>query len=127
MGTDLFASKRFITVVGGASKLFAAFNQRYLPGSVVSYADRRYSDGGLYKVLGFEFSHNAAPNYWYFKNRDSGSIYSRIAFQKHKLAGKLPNFDPTLSEWENMKRNGYDRVFDCGNSVWNWVTPKFNR
>jgi hypothetical protein len=23
-----------------------------------------------------------------------------------------------LSEWEIMKNNGYDRIWDCGNKVW---------
>ena len=26
-------------------------------------------------------------------------------------------FDESLSEWENMKLNGYDRIWDCGNYV----------
>jgi hypothetical protein len=28
----------------------------------------------------------------------------------------LKVYDPNLSEWENMKNNGYDRIWDCGNS-----------
>ena len=29
-------------------------------------------------------------------------------------------FDPELTEWENMKINGYDRIWDCGTDVWAW-------
>ena len=29
----------------------------------------------------------------------------------------LENFDPGKSEVENMKANGYRRIFDCGNMV----------
>ena len=29
----------------------------------------------------------------------------------------LENFDPGKSEVENMKANGYHRIFDCGNMV----------
>ena len=43
--------------------------------------------------------------------------YHRMGFQKHKLKNKLENFDPELSEWENMQVNGYDRIWDCGNMV----------
>lgn len=35
---------------------------------------------------------------------------NRIQFQKHKLS----NFDETLTEWQNMQLNGYDRIWDCG-------------
>ena len=39
-------------------------------------------------------------------------------FQKHLLKSKLPTFDETLSEWENMKNNGFDRIWDCGTTKW---------
>jgi len=42
-------------------------------------------------------------------------------FQKHKLEKMLDTFNPNLTEFENMKMNGYDRIWDCGNVkfVWN--------
>jgi len=43
-------------------------------------------------------------------------------FQKHKLKTILPTFDPTLTEWENMKNNGYDRIWDCGNGKWKYIS-----
>ena len=44
-------------------------------------------------------------------------LLSRLNFQKHKLEKKLEFFDPEKSEYENMKANGYFRIFDCGNMV----------
>ena len=35
-------------------------------------------------------------------------------YQKHMLQEKLEKFDPELTEWENMVKNGYDRIWDCG-------------
>jgi hypothetical protein len=29
-------------------------------------------------------------------------------------------FNPNLTEWENMKNNGYDRIWDCGNFKYEW-------
>jgi len=29
----------------------------------------------------------------------------------------LETFNPDLTEWENMKVNGFDRIWDCGNLV----------
>lgn len=106
------------TVVGGASKLFKAFMRDVNPSSIVSYADARISDGGLYDTLGFSFSHWSQPNYFYTK--DFITLESRIKYQKHKLKYVLDTFDSCLSESENMKANGYHRVYDAGNLVYKW-------
>jgi hypothetical protein len=42
-------------------------------------------------------------------------VYNRMSFQKHMLKNKLEIFDKSLSEYENMLNNGYNRVWDCGN------------
>ena len=39
---------------------------------------------------------------------------------KHKLKDKLTNFDPNLTEFENMENNGYFRIYDCGNKVYTY-------
>ena len=110
-----FATAIGITVVGGASRLLKAFEREYIPESLITYADLRYSQGNLYKQLGFNFSHTSKPNYFYVK---SGIVVSRYQSQKHKLPKLLgDNFDPALSEVENMNINGWYRVFDCGNLV----------
>lgn len=115
-----FSNELDYSVIGGASKLFKYFIKNHL-GSVISYADSRWSDGNLYNMLGFKFIRHSKPNYYYLKiNKvnDTRQLYSRLQFQKHKLKNKLEFFDPELTEWENMKNNGYDRIWDCGNSVW---------
>jgi hypothetical protein len=111
-----FCNKKYITVVGGASKLLKYFERQYKPKSIISYADKRYSNGNLYNKLGFTFSHNSNPNYWYFKN-GTFNLYSRIIFQKHKLKNLLELFDKNKSETQNMIDNNYLIIFDCGNMV----------
>jgi uncharacterized Zn finger protein (UPF0148 family) len=113
-----FVSKQNINVVGGASKLLKHFRNNF-KGGIVSYSDRRYSNGDMYKVLGFQFSHNSSPNYFYFRN--PAFLESRQKYMKHKLPNLLETFNPTLTEWENMVVNGYNRIWDCGNSVWKMV------
>lgn len=105
-----FASKLGYTIVGGASKLFKYFVKNYDPKQVMTYADRRYSDGNLYKKLGFELDGVTQPNYFYIKR----GIFSRQQFQKHKLKDKLEQFDPNLTESQNMFNNGYRRIWDAG-------------
>ena len=109
-----FCSKLGYHVVGGAGKLLKHFEKTYQPKSLVSYADRRWSQGKLYKALGFKLDHISAPNYWYWK---SLQLESRQKYQKHFLKEKLKIFDDAKSEVQNMRDNGYNRIFDCGNLV----------
>lgn len=117
-----FCSKRNTSVVGGASKLFTYFLRKYKPKNIVSYANRRFSDGNLYKKLGFELLRETKPNYFYFKG-NSLELRSRNKFQKHKLKNILPKYDPSLSEKDNMLINGYRRIYDCGNLVLEYKNP----
>ena len=110
-----FASKNGCNVVGGASKMFSHFRKSH-SGSIVSYADIRYSDGNLYEKLGFRLVGRSKPNYWYVNGTEK---LSRYACQKHKLPKLLGDgFDPNLSEFENMTLNGWTRMHDCGNLVY---------
>lgn len=112
-----FCNKKGYTVVGGASKLLKYFERKYKPKSLVSYANRRWSNGNLYRKLDFTYSHTTKPSYHYFHSKDTTKVYSRIQFQKHKLKDLLEDFDPTLSEKENMFNNGYRCIYDCGQMV----------
>lgn len=105
-----FANKLDTTVVGGLSKLLKSFE-----GSIISYANRRWSVGNVYERLGFKLTGSTAPNYFYTK--DFTNLYSRIRFQKHKLKN-LPYYDDKLTESDIMKLNGYYRVWDCGQLVY---------
>lgn len=117
-----YCSKLDTVVVGGASKIFKFFVKHYNPISIISYSDKRWNVGNLYRQLGFGFSHTSNPNYYYFLQRGSSQqrLLSRQNFQKHKLEGKLEKFDSNITEWENMKNNGYNRIWDCGNDVFVW-------
>ena len=100
-------------VNGGASKLLKHFIKHYNPKNIVSYSDRRYFTGKIYETLGFNFVSHTPPNYHYLINNYK-DIRHRMSFQKHKLEKLLKIYNPSLSEWENMKNNGYDRIWDCG-------------
>lgn len=112
------------TIVGGFSKILAAFF-RSNPGvqAITSYSDKRWSEGGVYKTNGFEYVGSSEPGYFYV-HASAMKRYNRVLFQKHKLPGKLKVFDPILSETENMKNNGYMRVFDCGMDKWVYKRPE---
>jgi very-short-patch-repair endonuclease len=109
-----FCSKLNTSVVGGASKLLKYFIRNYNPSKIISYADRRWSNGNLYTSLNFIKKSNGSPNYWYFGKGNSYKRYHRYGYAKHTLSDKIELFDPNLTEWENMKINKWDRIWDCG-------------
>lgn len=99
------------TVVGGAHKLLKHFLTIHKPLKIVTYADARWSVGNLYEQIGFKKVGMTLPNYFYIVNNKR---MHRFSFQKHTLKDKLKRYDPNLSEIENMKNNGYYRIWDCG-------------
>lgn len=110
-----YCSKIGCSVTGGASKLLKHFRCSNL-GTIISYADRRWSKGELYKQLGFEHLYNTTPNYRYYRYKSS---LSRYQCQKHLLSKMFPEvYSENLSEREIMIAAGYHKVFDCGSMVW---------
>uniref|UniRef100_A0A6M3XHQ5 Putative Hef-like homing endonuclease n=1 Tax=viral metagenome TaxID=1070528 RepID=A0A6M3XHQ5_9ZZZZ len=98
-------------VVGIASRLLKYFINQYNPKLIFSYADKRWSTGNLYYKLGFKHIHDSQPNYWYVV---SDRRVHRFNFRKSQLK-KMDNYNLLLSEWEIMKNNDHDRIWDCGN------------
>lgn len=116
-----FCTLKNHNVIGGASKLWKYFLKKYAPKSVVSYANLRFSNGAIYEKLGFSKIGQSAPNYFYFDQ--SLKLESRLKYQKHKLqkyyeSGELEYYNPAESEIQNMLKNGYRRIFDCGNLIY---------
>ena len=104
-----FCNLKGYNVIGGASKLLKHF-RKYNNGSIISYANRRWSNGDLYEKLGFTKISYTMPEYFYFYEKDKN-----YKLQKNIT---LENFNPNLSECENMFNNGYRQIFDCGNMVY---------
>ena len=106
------------TIVGGASKLIKFFTKNYMNtnDTLISYCDRRYSSGNVYVKAGFSLSSISPPGFFYI-NSSGNYAGSRYQFQKHLLPNKLVNFDASLTAFQNMKNNGYEKVWDCGQFV----------
>jgi hypothetical protein len=111
---DRFATGPGI-VVGGASRLLKAFERKYNPQSIVSYADRRWSNGGLYNTLDFKLVDTTKPDYYYV-HPDSKYLLreNKRKYQLRDLPNLLESFNPKLTESENMRRHGFLRLWDCG-------------
>lgn len=110
-----YCNRSNLVVVGGASKLLNRFTREH-NGSIVSYADRKWSSGNLYRKLGFSFITDTTPGYRYY-HIPSKKTFHRLKFQKHKIE-HMPYYDDKLSANKIMKLNSYTRIWDCGNSKW---------
>lgn len=106
-------SKCNMSIIGGMSKMIKSLRCQ-VDGSVVSYANRRWSNGNVYDKCGFIQSHITGPNYCYVSS--GNALLSRYQCQKHKLNKLLEDkFDASLTEKENMLNAGYRILFDSGN------------
>ena len=97
-------------VIGGFSKLMT-----YQPcKEIVSFIDVSKFNGNSYLKTGWEYISNTTPNYHYIKGN---KVLNRISAQKHKLKDLLGevNFDKNLTETENMIKNNWLKIYDCGN------------
>ena len=104
-------------VVGGASRLFKHFLKEHEEiQEVISFADRRWSIGNLYKKLDFTLVGHTDPAYYYIID---GIRHNRVEFQKHKLIAE--GFSPDKTEHEIMLSRKIYRIYDCGNLKYRFI------
>lgn len=99
-----YCSKSGVRVVGGASRLFKHFLGAN-DGSIVSYSNFAKMSGNMYKMLGFTNIGLSKPGYVWYKR---GEVLSRFQTQMK-------------DEIKTMHENGYSRIYDCGNEVWEYI------
>lgn len=122
-------SKQDYYILGGKSKLLKHFIQDKNPHAIISYCSLEEGfDGHSYLVCGFEFIRKQEGSYHYEKD---GIVYSRFKFQKNSTLRKQGKkepiqtviesiggiYNPDLTEKENAERNGFTRVEEKGNLV----------
>jgi hypothetical protein len=120
------AFRRWTTVVGGARKLFENSIKAMREGlDIVTFSDNMYSDGSIYKTLGFERDADLNPSYeWIYKQK----TYNKRRCRKsngsiEKLIGsKL--YDPSKTEHQNMFDAGARCLYDAGYVRWIYKRTK---
>jgi len=96
---------------GLATKMFSQFQKLYAPVSVVTFADRRWFDGGVYERMGFVLDGLVPVDYHYVKH---DRRYHKSAFRKANIAKKFGIPIDGFTEKELMESQGYSRIWDCG-------------
>lgn len=109
-----FCNKCGVNVIGAASKLLSYFVKNYDVKRIVSYADKDWSVGNLYEVLGFTNVGGNGPDYKYIVD---GKRVHKSRYKKSKLKTEL-------TESKQMELNGINKIYDCGKLKFELVTKK---
>lgn len=96
------------TVTGGSKRMFSKINKNV---PIISWSDNRYTEGEVYKRLGFVLDKELPISYDYF-NKDN-QYKSKQSMAKNKI-GALSN----QTEKEKTKELGWNRIWDCGKKRW---------
>ena len=83
-------------------------------GKLIFNDDRNYSNT-VCESCNWKLESITNPNCYY--TNDYENLYHQDVFQYHKLK----THDNNLTELENIKLNGYDRFWDCGNKVYSFI------
>jgi hypothetical protein len=93
-----FCNKLNHSVVGGASKLLNYFIRVYKPNRIVSYADRDWSSGDLYEILGFDKVYQTDPDYKY--------LFKGVRIHKSRFRKSFTKISESVLD--------IPKIYDCG-------------
>jgi hypothetical protein len=112
-------TKTNTVVIGGASKLYKHFIKINNPTYIISFSNRDWSIGNVYKKLGMEFVKYTPVGYFYSNGKRKEH---RFRHQKHILV-KL-GFDKNKTEYQIMSERGYYRIWNTGNAIYEYNITK---
>jgi len=109
-----FASN--VTIRGGAAKLFKqaiiwARKQGY--DKILSFSDKRWSDGNVYKKLNFRNETTLYPDYSYVN-----ITHPHFRLTKQSQKKKTVNCPESMTEKEFARSKGLKLIYDCGKDRW---------
>lgn len=114
-----FVNKKNTQTIGGAGRLLKYFINQYKPHRIISYADIRWSEGNLYRQLGFNETHRSIPSYYYVIN-DKREY--KFKYRKSNLIKQ--GYNPNKSEHEIMLERKIYRIYDCGKIAYQMDLPE---
>lgn len=122
-GTQDIELIRFCTdgklYAGVFSRLFKASVKEEGYTKVISFADLRYSDGGVYQKNGFVLEDTIRPDYRYIKGLKT---FHKSSFTKAAISKKFGIDMTDRTEREVMVELGYRRIYDCGKLKYVWYS-----
>jgi very-short-patch-repair endonuclease len=112
-----FCLKNGVVISGIANRLLKAYITDYDIDEIVTYSDNRYSNGGVYRQMGFEIENTIPPDYSYVKNMQR---FHKSGFKKDNIASKFGIDMANKTEREAMEELGFIRIYDCGKVKWKY-------
>lgn len=109
-----YCQKVYTSVRGGISKLLKYCIKNNNFGKIYTFSDNMYSNGNVYKAIGFKEEKYLRPDYKYFNGKD---IIRKEHFRKKRIS-KYDWYDSSLSESQNMLNAGNRKIYDAGKIKW---------
>lgn len=108
-------------VVGGNEKLFKHFVNKYNPSSIISYCDNSKFLGNVYITLGFNLKSYGSPSKHWYNMKTKKHITDNLLRQRgfDQLFGT--NYGKGTSNEQLMLENGFVEIYDCGQSVYEYI------
>lgn len=97
-----YCNKLDTIVVGGASKLLQYFIRREKPNEISTVVDKRWSNGDLFKKLGFNMVKENEPSYYY------------VVDTHRENKAKYENYGDNSISNQVLNERGLYRIYDCG-------------
>lgn len=108
------------SVVGGSKKMFKFFIDMCNPDSIVSYCDNSKFSGRVYSSLGFMLEDYGVPTAHWHREKDNVHITDALLRQRGADALLGTNYGKGTNNEEIMLKEGFVRVYDCGQSRYAW-------
>lgn len=102
-------------VIGGAERLFK-MALKDIQEPIISWSDRRWSQGKVYEKLGFTKTRTLRPDYSYCKRQKR--------FSKQSMKKSAVGCPPDVKEIEFNRARGFAVIWDCGKDVWEYDPNK---
>lgn len=116
---DRLCFKDDVSVLGGASKLFKFLVKHTGAEKILSWSDNRWSQGEVYRKLGFVLKNSLKADYSYVDPQDPTKRKSKQSQKKGNT-----NCPDGLTEKEWSLQNGLFRIWDCGKQCWEWTAAE---
>jgi len=114
-GYELVRYSSSTRVVGGASRLVNAFRKEYPTEDIFSYSNNEWSNGSLYRSIGFRLDREIDVSYWYIDPKED-KLKHRFNYAKQKLVKQ--GYPAEKTEREITKEMGLLKLWDCGKRRW---------
>jgi hypothetical protein len=111
--------KTHCEIDGGFKKLWDYFLKTYDVSKITYFLNMRYDDERILSLVGFTKVKTTPPNFHIFGKFLDGLV-SIDEIEHHWVKSHCVTYSSKLSVWENLKNNGYNRIWDCGIAVFEW-------